>query len=93
MCGPRIAALNGFCPLTLIVLADHRPTLEAGLTITIKNGDAMPRFTLSPRGLLACLITACLAQSVVAAEGPAAASPQTTASNAAVLQQLSLIHI
>lgn len=48
----------------------------------------MPRFTLSPRGLLACLITACLAQSVVAADGPVAASPQTTASNAAVLQQL-----
>ena len=48
----------------------------------------MPRFTLSPRGLLACLITACLAQSVVAADAPVAASPQTTASNAAVLQQL-----
>ncbi|WP_223504715.1 alkyl/aryl-sulfatase [Pseudomonas sp. BF-R-24] len=48
----------------------------------------MPRFTLSPRGLLACLITACLTQSVVAADGPVAASPQTTASNAAVLQQL-----
>ncbi|POF41656.1 alkyl/aryl-sulfatase [Pseudomonas laurylsulfativorans] len=48
----------------------------------------MPRFTLSPRGLLACLITACLAQSVVAADAPVAASSQTTASNAAVLQQL-----
>ncbi|MNF39270.1 Metallo-beta-lactamase superfamily protein [compost metagenome] len=48
----------------------------------------MPRFTLSPRGLLACLITACLTQSVVAADEPVAASPQTTASNAAVLQQL-----
>ncbi|WP_458239261.1 MBL fold metallo-hydrolase, partial [Pseudomonas sp. P5_A2_2] len=48
----------------------------------------MPRFTLSPHGLLACLITACLAQSVVAADAPVAASPQTTASNAAVLQQL-----
>ena len=48
----------------------------------------MPRFTLSPRGLLACLITVCLAQSVVAADEPVAASPQTTASNAAVLQQL-----
>ncbi|AFY20421.1 alkyl sulfatase dimerization domain-containing protein [Pseudomonas sp. UW4] len=48
----------------------------------------MPRFTLCPRGLLACLITACLAQSVVAADAPVAASPQTTASNAAVLKQL-----
>jgi alkyl sulfatase BDS1-like metallo-beta-lactamase superfamily hydrolase len=48
----------------------------------------MPRFTLSPRGLLACLITACLAQPVVAADAPVAASPQTTASNAAVLKQL-----
>ncbi|MBV7574470.1 MBL fold metallo-hydrolase [Pseudomonas sp. PDM32] len=48
----------------------------------------MPRFTLSPRGLLACLITACLVQSVVAADAPVAASPQTTASNAAVLKQL-----
>lgn len=48
----------------------------------------MPRFTLSPRGLLACLITACLAQAVVAADAPVAASPQTTASNAAVLKQL-----
>ena len=48
----------------------------------------MPRFTLSPRGLLACLITACLAQSVIAADAPVAASPQTTASNAAVLKQL-----
>ncbi|MCP1419704.1 alkyl sulfatase BDS1-like metallo-beta-lactamase superfamily hydrolase [Pseudomonas laurylsulfativorans] len=48
----------------------------------------MPRFTLSPRGLLACLITACLAQTVVAADAPVAASPQTKASNAAVLQQL-----
>lgn len=48
----------------------------------------MPRFTLSPRGLLACLITACLAQSVVAADAPVAASAQTAANNAAVLQQL-----
>ena len=48
----------------------------------------MPRFTLSPRGLLACLITACLAQSAVAADAAVAASSQTTASNAAVLQQL-----
>ncbi|AZO90866.1 alkyl/aryl-sulfatase [Stutzerimonas stutzeri] len=48
----------------------------------------MPRFTLSPRGLLACLITACLAQPVVAADAPVAASPQTMASNAAVLKQL-----
>ena len=48
----------------------------------------MPRFTLSPRGLLACLITACLAQSVIAANEPVAASAQTAASNTAVLQQL-----
>jgi len=48
----------------------------------------MPRFTLSPRGLLACLITACLAQSVYAADAPVAASAQTAASNSAVLQQL-----
>ncbi|MGH8347270.1 MAG: alkyl/aryl-sulfatase, partial [Pseudomonas sp.] len=48
----------------------------------------MPRFTLNPRGLLACLITACLAQSAVAADAQVAASSQTTASNAAVLQQL-----
>ncbi|PBJ01260.1 alkyl/aryl-sulfatase [Pseudomonas sp. ACN5] len=48
----------------------------------------MPRFTLSPRGLLACLITACLAQPVIAADAPVAASPQTMASNAAVLKQL-----
>jgi alkyl sulfatase BDS1-like metallo-beta-lactamase superfamily hydrolase len=48
----------------------------------------MPRFTLSPRGLLACLITACLTQSVVAADAPVAASTQTATSNAAVLQQL-----
>jgi alkyl sulfatase BDS1-like metallo-beta-lactamase superfamily hydrolase len=48
----------------------------------------MPRFTLSPRGLLACLITACLAQSVSAANEPVAASAQTAASNTAVLQQL-----
>jgi alkyl sulfatase BDS1-like metallo-beta-lactamase superfamily hydrolase len=48
----------------------------------------MPRFTLSPRGLLACLITACLTQSVVAADAPVAASAQTAASNTAVLQQL-----
>jgi alkyl sulfatase BDS1-like metallo-beta-lactamase superfamily hydrolase len=48
----------------------------------------MPRFTLSPRGLLACLITVCLAQSVVAADAPVAASAQTTTSNTAVLQQL-----
>ena len=48
----------------------------------------MPRFTLSPRGLLACLITVCLAQSVVAADAPVAASALTAANNAAVLQQL-----
>ena len=52
----------------------------------------MPRFALSPRGLLACLITACLAQSVVAADAPAYisadASAQTIASNTAVLQHL-----
>jgi alkyl sulfatase BDS1-like metallo-beta-lactamase superfamily hydrolase len=48
----------------------------------------MPRFTLSPHGLLACLITACLAQSVYAADAPVAASAQTAASNSAVLQQL-----
>jgi len=48
----------------------------------------MTRFTLSPRGLLACLITACLAHSAVAADGPVASSAQTAASNSAVLQQL-----
>ena len=48
----------------------------------------MPRFTLSHRGLLAALITACLAQSVAAAQAPVAASPLTAASNAAVLKQL-----
>ena len=48
----------------------------------------MPRFTLSPRGLLACLITACLSQTVIAADAAVAASAQTSASNAAVLQQL-----
>ncbi|MFJ4543097.1 alkyl/aryl-sulfatase [Pseudomonas sp. NPDC088885] len=48
----------------------------------------MQRFTLSPRGLLACLITACLSQSVLAADAPVAPSPQTIASNAAVLKQL-----
>ncbi|SEN59020.1 Alkyl sulfatase BDS1, metallo-beta-lactamase superfamily [Pseudomonas sp. ok272] len=48
----------------------------------------MPRFTLSSRGLLAALITACLAQSVSAAQAPVAASPLTAASNAAVLKQL-----
>lgn len=48
----------------------------------------MPRFTFSPRGLLACLITACLAQSAFAADAPVAASAQTAASNTAVLQQL-----
>ncbi|MBC8995401.1 MBL fold metallo-hydrolase [Pseudomonas sp. N40(2020)] len=48
----------------------------------------MPRFTLSPRGLLACLITACLSQAVLAADAPVIASAQTSASNAAVLQQL-----
>jgi alkyl sulfatase BDS1-like metallo-beta-lactamase superfamily hydrolase len=37
---------------------------------------------------LACLITACLAQSVSAANEPVAASAQTAASNTAVLQQL-----
>jgi len=48
----------------------------------------MPRFTLSPRGLLACLITACLAQPVYAADEPANASPITATNNAAVLQHL-----
>ena len=48
----------------------------------------MLRFTLSSRGLLAALMTACLVQSAGAAQAPAAASPQTTASNAAVLKQL-----
>ncbi|VVO83207.1 alkyl/aryl-sulfatase [Pseudomonas fluorescens] len=48
----------------------------------------MPRFTLSPPGLLACLITACLSQTVIAADAAVAASAQTAASNAAVLQQL-----
>jgi alkyl sulfatase BDS1-like metallo-beta-lactamase superfamily hydrolase len=48
----------------------------------------MNRFILSPRGLLACLITACLTQSALAADGPVAASAQTAASNSAVLQQL-----
>ncbi len=48
----------------------------------------MQRFTLSPRGLLACLITACLSQSVLAADPPVAPSAQTIASNAAVLKQL-----
>lgn len=48
----------------------------------------MPHFIFSPRGLLACLIGACLAQSVAAADAPVAASAQTAASNAAVLQQL-----
>jgi alkyl sulfatase BDS1-like metallo-beta-lactamase superfamily hydrolase len=54
----------------------------------IKTGDAMQRFTLSPRGLLACLITACLSQAVLAADAPVAPSAQTIASNAGVLQQL-----
>ena len=48
----------------------------------------MQRFTLSPRGLLACLITACLSQSVLAADASVAPSAQTIASNAAVLKQL-----
>ncbi len=48
----------------------------------------MQRFTLSPRGLLACLITACLSQSVLAADAPVTPSAQTIASNAAVLKQL-----
>lgn len=48
----------------------------------------MQRFTLSPHGLLACLITACLSQSVLAADAPVAPSAQTIASNAAVLKQL-----
>jgi alkyl sulfatase BDS1-like metallo-beta-lactamase superfamily hydrolase len=51
----------------------------------------MQRFTLSPRGLLACLITACLSQSVLAADAPVAPvapSAQTIASNAAVVKQL-----
>lgn len=48
----------------------------------------MPRFILSPRGLLTCLITACLSQPLLAADGAVAPSMQTTASNAAVLQTL-----
>lgn len=48
----------------------------------------MQRFTLSPRGLLACLITACLSQSVLAADAPVAPSAKTISSNAAVLKQL-----
>ena len=48
----------------------------------------MPRFTLSPRGLLACLITACLTQSVYATDVPADASSITSTNNAAVLQHL-----
>lgn len=48
----------------------------------------MQRFTLSSRGLLACLITACLSQSVLAADAPVAPSAQTISSNAAVLKQL-----
>ncbi|WP_350568228.1 alkyl sulfatase dimerization domain-containing protein [Pseudomonas sp. H26/SER47-MNA-CIBAN-0231] len=48
----------------------------------------MPRFILSPRGLLTCLITACLSQPLLAADGPVAPSMQTAASNAAVLQTL-----
>jgi alkyl sulfatase BDS1-like metallo-beta-lactamase superfamily hydrolase len=48
----------------------------------------MQRFTLSPRGLFACLITACLSQSVLAADAPVAPSAQTITSNAAVLKQL-----
>ncbi|WP_130909483.1 alkyl sulfatase dimerization domain-containing protein [Pseudomonas sp. Sample_9] len=48
----------------------------------------MPRFILSPRGLLTCLITACLSQSLLAADGLVAPSAQTAASNAAVLNNL-----
>ncbi|MBV4546490.1 alkyl/aryl-sulfatase [Pseudomonas triticicola] len=48
----------------------------------------MPRFILSPRGLLTCLITACLSQPLLAADSPVAPSMQTAASNAAVLQTL-----
>lgn len=48
----------------------------------------MQRFTLSPRGLLTCLITACLSQAALAADAPVAPSAQTIASNAGVLQQL-----
>ncbi|MFJ4497517.1 alkyl/aryl-sulfatase [Pseudomonas atacamensis] len=48
----------------------------------------MPRFILSPRGLLTCLITACLSQPLLAADGPVSPSVQTAASNAAVLQTL-----
>lgn len=48
----------------------------------------MPRFILSPRGLLTCLITACLSQPLLAAAGAVAPSMQTAASNAAVLQTL-----
>lgn len=48
----------------------------------------MPRFILSPRGLLTCLITTCLSQPLLAADGAVAPSMQTAASNAAVLQTL-----
>ncbi|MGA5588713.1 alkyl/aryl-sulfatase [Pseudomonas siliginis] len=48
----------------------------------------MPRFILSPRGLLTCLITTCLSQPLLAADGSVAPSVQTAASNAAVLQTL-----
>jgi alkyl sulfatase BDS1-like metallo-beta-lactamase superfamily hydrolase len=48
----------------------------------------MPRFTLSPSGLLACLITACLTQPVYAVDESANASAITTTLNAAVLQHL-----
>ncbi|MCY1398129.1 hypothetical protein D9M71_131550 [compost metagenome] len=48
----------------------------------------MPRFNLSHRGLLACLIAASLAHPATAAEQPAVASSFTASQNAAVLQQL-----
>lgn len=48
----------------------------------------MPRFILSPRGLLTCLITTCLSQPLLAADGAVAPSVQTASSNAAVLQTL-----
>ncbi|MBC3210376.1 MBL fold metallo-hydrolase [Pseudomonas sp. SWRI111] len=48
----------------------------------------MPRFSLSPRGLLTCLITASLSQAVFASDGPVTPSTQTATRNAAVLQTL-----
>lgn len=48
----------------------------------------MQRFIFSKRGLLACLISAAISQTLFAADSPTAPSAQTRASNAAVLQQL-----